>query len=211
MISVLIVDDHTVVRKGLESMLSAQKYGIEVVGEAGDGQSAIELAFKLRPDVILMDLSMPLMGGLEAIQAIKAQGCESGILVLSSFGDNERVTAAIRAGALGYLVKDSTPDELVNAIQAVSLGHFSLPKELSHALFGLPGDSTSQSPTSDLTAREEEVLSCLADGASNKEIAIRLGIGLTTVRTHVSSILRKLDLENRTQAALYARSQGLDE
>lgn len=212
MIRVLIVDDHIVVRKGLQSLLSSKRYSIDVVGEAGDGKEALEMAIKLTPDVILMDLQMPIMSGLEAIQAIMARQISTKILVLSSFGDDQQVTAAIKAGALGYLLKNSTPDELVNAIHTVALGQFSLPQELSRSLLGLMQEasaSSDQSTSSDLTTRELEVLGCLANGATNKEIALDLGISLTTVRTHVSSILHKLNLENRTQAALYARNHGL--
>jgi NarL family two-component system response regulator LiaR len=214
MIRLLIVDDHTVVRKGLRSLLSSEEYGIEVVGEAGDGGQAVQMALELQPDVILMDLQMPHTSGLQAIQIIKSEKLESRILVLSSFGEDERVAAAMRAGALGYLLKDSSPDELVSAIHAVALGHISLPKELSHSLLGAPREaspSDAESALANLTSRELDVLRCLAEGASNKDIAIQLAVSLTTVRTHVSSILRKLNLENRTQAALYARELGLND
>ena len=213
MIRVLIVDDHTVVRKGLQSLLSADKYDIQVVGDAGDGNQAVEMALALQPDVILMDLHMPRKSGLEAIQEITQQGLATRILVLTSFGEDERVAAALQAGALGYLLKDSSPDELVSAIHAVAMGHLSLPQQLSHAILGVQRPASSappESPLAELTARELDVLRCLAGGASNKEIASQLSVSLTTARTHVSSILRKLNLENRTQAALFAREQGLD-
>lgn len=208
MIRVLIVDDHTVVRKGLQSLLSSEKYGIEVVGEAGDGNQAVERALELQPDVILMDLQMPHKSGLEAILEIKQQIPRCRILVLSSFGEDQRVLTAMRSGALGYLLKDSSPDELVSAIHTVALGHLTVPQELSGSLMGIQQDkdtSPKESPASNLTSRELDVLRYLADGASNKEIANQLSLSLTTVRTHVSNILRKLNLENRTQAALYAR------
>jgi NarL family two-component system response regulator LiaR len=214
MIRVLIVDDHTVVRKGLQSLLSSEKYGIDVVGEAGDGNQAVEKALELRPDVILMDLQMPFKSGLEAIQEIQQHQLGCHILVLSSFGEDERVIAAIRSGALGYLLKDSSPDELVNAIHSVAMGHLTLPQELSYSLIQTPDQaipSSHDNPKENLTDRELDVLRLLADGASNKDIANQLSISLPTVRTHVSSILRKLDLENRTQAALYARDQDLIE
>jgi DNA-binding NarL/FixJ family response regulator len=214
MIRVLIVDDHTVVRKGLQSLLSSEKYDIQVVGDSGDGNQAVQMALELQPDVILMDLQMPHKSGLEAIQEIRHHGLAARILVLTSFGDDERVAAALRAGALGYLLKDSSPDELVSAIHAVALGHLSIPQELSSAILGgqrpmVP--SQGKNPLADLTAREVEVLRCLASGASNNEIASQLSVSLTTIRTHVSSILRKLNLENRTQAALFARQHGLDQ
>lgn len=214
MVRVLIVDDHLVVRKGLQSLLSAEKYDIEVIGDAGDGNQAVKMALELQPDVILMDLQMPYKSGLEAIQEIKQHGLAARILVLTSFGEDERVAAALRAGALGYLLKDSSPDELVSAIHAVALGHLSIPQELSRAILGVQrpvSSSPVESSFGDLTAREVDVLRCLANGASNKEIASQLSVNLTTVRTHVSSILRKLNLENRTQAALFARERGLVE
>jgi DNA-binding NarL/FixJ family response regulator len=212
MIKVLIVDDHMVVRKGLQSLLSSETYGIEVIGDAGDGNQAVQMALELRPDVILMDLQMPHKSGLEAIQEIKQRKLPSKILVLTSYGEDERVAAALSAGALGYLLKDSSPDELVNAIHSVALGHLSIPQDLAHAFLGsqeLKSTSLDESPFDELTPRELDVLRCLAYGASNKGIASQLSVSLTTARTHVSSILRKLNLENRTQAALYAQQHGL--
>ena len=214
MIKLLIVDDHTVVRKGLQALLSSEKYDIDVIGEASDGDQAIELAQKLQPDVILMDLQLPKKSGLEAIITLKNRKIESNILVLTSFGEDECVSAAMRAGALGYLLKESSPEELVSAIHAVALGHISIPKELSRSIMGAANESkreTVQSAAPELTNRERDVLLLIAAGASNKEIARRLSISQTTVRTHVSSILRKLDLDNRTQAALYARDHGLNQ
>jgi NarL family two-component system response regulator LiaR len=212
MIRVLIVDDHMVVRKGLQSLLSSEKYDIEVIGDAGDGNQAVQMALDLQPDVILMDLHMPQKSGLEAIQEIRQHNLATHILVLTSFGEDERVAAALRAGALGYLLKDSSPDELVSAIHSVALGHISIPQELSSFITGVQHPTSmppEESPFMELTAREMDVLRCLANGASNKEIASQLSVSLTTARTHVSSILRKLNLENRTQAALYARQHGL--
>jgi NarL family two-component system response regulator LiaR len=211
MIRLLIVDDHTVVRKGLLALLSPEQYGIDVLGEAKDGEQAVQMAFELQPDVILMDLQMPCMSGLQAIQKIKQRQPESRILVLSSYSDGDQVMAAVKAGALGYLLKESSPDELVHAIHSVALGHVCLPQELSASILGNLGVSPAPSSrdAEELTPRELDVLRCLASGVSNKEIAIQLDISLTTARTHVSSILRKLNLENRTQAALYARQHGL--
>ena len=212
MIRVLIVDDHTVVRKGLQSLLSGENYGIEVIGDAGDGDQAVQMALDLRPDVILMDLQMPHKSGLEAIQEIKQHRLDAHILVLTSFGEDERVAAALHAGAIGYLLKDSSPDELVSAIHAVALGHLSIPQELSYAILGIQrptSPSQLESPLAELTDRELDVLRCLAKGASNKEIASQLSISLTTVRTHVSNIISKLHLASRTQAALYALKEGL--
>jgi DNA-binding NarL/FixJ family response regulator len=212
MIRLLIVDDHHVVRKGLEALLSSEKYGIEVVGEASDGDQAVALALDLQPDVILMDLQMPKKSGLEAIRILRDYDLESNILVLTSFGEDDCVSAAMQAGALGYLLKDSSPDELVNAIHAVALGHISIPRELSGSIIGIPNGinpTSAELPGINLTEREKDVLQQIAQGASNKEIASRLSISQTTVRTHVSNILRKLNLENRTQAALFARNHDL--
>jgi NarL family two-component system response regulator LiaR len=209
LIRVLVVDDHTVVRKGLCSLLSS-KYGVEVVGEAGDGDEAIEKARDLRPDVILMDLLMPGKTGLEAILEIKRENPDARILVLTSFGEEAKVAAAVRAGALGFLLKESSPDELVHAIRSVHMGSLSLPQDLARKMMsGLYGLDSDEGPTEQLTSRELDVLKDIAEGMSNAEIAQDLTISFTTVRSHVPSILRKLDLSSRTQAALYAVEIGL--
>ena len=209
-IRVLIADDHTVVRKGLRALLSAEKYGIEVIGEAGNGEEAILKAEQLEPDVILMDLVMPGKTGLEAIVEIKQILPRARILVLTSFADDSNVTKAIRAGAYGFLLKDTSPDELVQTIRWVYADKLPLPQELTHILLG--GKAAEEEPDSmqqDLTPRELDVLQCIAQGMSNKQVAQKLSVSTTTVRSHVSSMIRKLNVENRTQLAIYARENDL--
>ena len=209
-IRVLIADDHTVVRKGLRALLSAEKYGIEVIGEAGNGEEAILKAEQLEPDVILMDLVMPGKTGLEAIVEIKQILPRARILVLTSFADDSNVTKAIRAGAYGFLLKDTSPDELVQTIRSVYADKLTLPQELTHILLG--GKAAEEEPDSmqqDLTPRELDVLQCIAQGMSNKQVAQKLSVSTTTVRSHVSSMIRKLNMENRTQLAIYARENDL--
>lgn len=204
-IRVLIVDDHTVVRRGLATLLSAPKYGVSVLGEAGDGLAAVEQTRTLRPDVILMDLFMPGTGGIEAARLIRRENQQVRILVLTSSGDEAQVLQALRAGANGYLLKDASPDELVNAIKSVFYGQLALPHGLAQKVI-LEAAGVSSKPDADpLTDRERDVIGCIVQGMSNKQIASELAISTTTVRTHVSNILRKLNLENRTQIALYAR------
>jgi NarL family two-component system response regulator LiaR len=208
-IRVLVVDDHTVVRKGLCALLSSPRYNIEVIGEAGDGAQAVAQARALRPDVILMDLLMPVKTGVEALQEIRAEDSEAKALILTSADDRAQVIAALKAGARGYILKDSAPDELIQAIEAVHAGKLLLPSDLAQkALFA---EADEASPPPDLTERELDVLRCLAQGMSNQAIADTLSISLYTVRSHVRNILGKLHLANRTQAALYARDKGLVE
>lgn len=209
LIRLLVVDDHTVVRKGLCSLLTV-KYGMEVVGEAADGVEAVDKAAKLQPDVTLMDLIMPRMTGLEAIIEIKKENPRARILVLTSFNEDAQIVAAIKAGAMGYVLKDASPDELIHTIRGVYMGKLSVSADRIQAvLAGAPNRAEEGMPGNELTAREVDVLRQLALGRSNQEIAEALSVGTTTVRTHVSSILRKLELENRTQAALYAIEAGL--
>jgi NarL family two-component system response regulator LiaR len=215
-IRVLVVDDHPVVRKGLCALLDSESYGIEVIGEASDGAMAVTQARALRPDVILLDLLMPIKSGLEALQEIRAADQDMRVLILTSAADRVLVLNALKAGANGYLLKDSSPDDLVQAIETVFAGKLILPTDLAQkALFTEVGSTPPSAEQSelppDLTPRELDVLRCLAQGMSNQEIADTLSIGLTTVRSHVRNILGKLQLANRTQAALYARDIGLDE
>jgi two-component system, NarL family, response regulator LiaR len=207
---VLVVDDHAVVRRGLCSLIIPRN-GMEVVGEAADGTEAVEKARSLRPDVIIMDLIMAPMGGLEAIGKIRSEDPGARILVLTSFGEESRVAPAISAGALGYVSKESSPDELFHAIREVASGHLTLPPVAARQLM----EDLRQQPRSQLalqnilTERETAVLRAVAEGLSNQEIADRLSISKATVRSHVSSVLAKLGLTSRTQAALYAVETGL--
>jgi NarL family two-component system response regulator LiaR len=206
---VLIVDDHLVVRTGIRALLALEP-DVEVVGEARDGAEAVVEAGRLRPDVILMDLVMPELDGIAAIAQIRAGQPDARILVLTSFEADEKVFPAIRAGALGYTLKDFGPAELVRAIQRVHRGESSLHPAIARRVLQELAHPPQRPPTSDpLTEREVEVLRLVAHGNSNHEIAAALGIGEGTVRVHVSNILSKLHLASRTQAALYALRQGL--
>jgi NarL family two-component system response regulator LiaR len=205
LIRVLIADDHYVVRQGLAALL-APRNGMEVVGEAANGREAVELARTLQPDVILMDMIMPEMTGPEAISLIKQENPNARILVLTSFGESKQVSAAIQAGALGYLLKDSSPDDLLHAIRSVHRGNLVLPQDLALALMQ---PRPAAAALDQLTERETDVLRLLAQGQSNQEIARNLSISATTVRSHVSMILMKLDVSNRTQAVLVAQERQL--
>jgi NarL family two-component system response regulator LiaR len=208
-VRVLIVDDHELVRQGFNALL-AVKPGVEVIGQAADGLEAVELARTLRPDVILMDLVMPRKDGIEATQEIKAKDPEARILIITSFDEDERVYQAIKAGALGYLLKDSSPDELMRAINDVCNGRLTLHPNIAGALIHELNQPSELPPTPDpLTEREEEILVLVAKGWSNQEIADHLVISERTVGAHVSNVLGKLHLANRTQAALYALRTGL--
>jgi len=209
LIRLLIADDHTIVRKGLCSLLTA-KYGIEVIGEAENGLEAVEKAREFQPDVILMDMMMPVMTGLEAIIEIRKENPEARILVLTSFGDDVQIIAAIKAGALGYLLKDSSPNELIHTIRSVYMGTFSVPVEMLQILMSEPQvESEKLPPGHDLTDREMDVLRELSRGSSNQAIADKLFVSTTTIRSHVHSIFQKLNLSNRTQVALFALELGL--
>ncbi len=208
-IRILITDDHSVVREGLRALIDTEP-GMELVGEAADGAEAVAKARSLHPDVILLDLVMPRMGGLEAIEEIKQDDPEARILVLTSFDEDEKVFQAIKSGALGYLLKDASPHELLRAIREVYRGEPSMQASIAHKVMRELHRTSNLPPTEEpLTSREVEVLQLVAQGLSNQEIADRLVISERTVRTHVSNILSKLYLANRTQAALYALREGL--
>lgn len=204
-IRLLIADDHHVVRRGLIFFLKTQQE-IEIVGEAKNGQEAVKLAEELKPDVILMDLVMPVMDGIEATRQIKQHNPAVKIMMLTSFSDHDHVIPAIEAGASGYQLKDVEPDELVRAIKQLLSGENQLhPKATTHLLTHLNNKNKEEkSPLDELTNRERDVLREIANGKSNKEIASSLFITEKTVKTHVSNILAKLDLSDRTQAALFA-------
>jgi NarL family two-component system response regulator LiaR len=208
-IRVLVADDHAIVRRGLCALLATEP-GIEVVGEAHDGREAVRQAQRFRPDVIVMDLVMPGTDGLEAIRRLQANQPEVRILVLTSFSGDDKVFPAVKAGALGYLLKDSEPEDLIQAIQQVCHGHSWLHPSIARKLlreFCQPAEQGSTRPA--LTRREMEVLRLVAVGQSNREISDHLTISEATVRTHVSNILSKLNLSSRTQATLYALREGL--
>jgi NarL family two-component system response regulator LiaR len=208
-IRVLIADDHAVVRRGLRMLIDV-KPGMEVAGEAVDGLEAVHLARSVQPDVILLDLVMPHKGGIEAIREIKQENPEARILVLTSFAEDDKVFPAIKAGALGYLLKDSSPEVLLEAIRQVYRGESSLHPTIARKLILELNQPPDLPPTEEpLTRREVEVLKLVAKGMTNQEISEALVIREGTVRVHVSNILDKLHLANRTQAALYALREGL--
>ena len=210
-IRLLICDDHAVVRRGLRSLVGV-KPEMELVGEAVDGEEAVTMAKKLKPDVIIMDLIMPRKDGVAAISEIKKKNPDAKILVLTSFSDDKNVFSAIKAGASGYLLKDSSPEDLLQAIDDVYHGKSSLHPVIAQKVIHEMHQPSDLPPTDDpLSEREVEVLRNVAQGMSNQEIAQTLEIKEGTVRIHVGNILNKLQLANRTQATLYALREGLAE
>jgi DNA-binding NarL/FixJ family response regulator len=217
-IRVLIVDDHAMVRQGLRTFLELQDTSllpIEVTGEAANGIEAVELARRTQPDIVLLDLVMPEMDGLQATSQIIACSPRSRVIILTSFGEEDKVLPAIRAGAQGYLLKDIPPSDLVRAVHEAYLGKVQLHPEIAKKLMAVvaakeePSASRTAARSGDgLTEREQEVLHLIADGLNNREIAEKLVISEKTVKTHVSSILGKLGLADRTQAAIYALRHG---
>jgi len=203
-IRVLIADDHQVVREGLQMILAESDGEIVVVGEASDGEEAVLLATAVKPDVVLMDLSMPRVDGLEATRRLREAGIESRVLILTSFADGEGVRDAIRAGVTGYLMKDVLKAELLAAIRLAADGVPTLhPRAQQHLMRGIAEPET-PSPFTALTPRERDVLALLARGESNKRIAAALNLSIGTVKGYVSAIFEKLGVEDRTQAALLA-------
>lgn len=207
-ISVLIVDDHPVVRQGLRDFLQLQE-DLDVVGEAADGVEALEKVGELLPDVVLIDLVMPKMDGITTIREIRALSPSTHILVLTGFSEDDKVFPAIKAGAHGYLMKDIRPSDLAESIRSVYRGEPSLHPEIARKLMEQLSKSEADIAEEKLTLRETEVLRLIARGHSNKEIAATLAISEKTVKTHVSNILQKLHLSDRTQAALYAIRQRI--
>jgi NarL family two-component system response regulator LiaR len=209
-IRIVIADDHTIVRKGIRAVLRNLP-DIEVVGEASNGWEAIAKVGELQPDVVLMDLVMPGMDGIEATRQIRAISPDTKVIVLTSFSDDDKVFPAIKAGAAGYLLKDVSPPDLAQAIQAAHRGETPLHPDITTRLmnqFVSPGVEPAP-VSSELTPRELEVLGLIAQGMNNRQIALALTISEKTVKTHVSNILGKLRLADRTQAAIYAYKHGL--
>ena len=196
-IRVLIVDDHPAVRRGLRNFLELTA-DLEVVGEAADGETALELIERTAPDVVLLDMVLPGMDGLAVLHELHRRGLPARVLVVTSYTDRRRLLPAVRAGARGYLSKDVDPHALAAAVRAVAAGHLLLEPDAAEALLGAPVAAPA------LTARERDVLALIADGRSNREIARSLILSEKTVKTHVSNILLKLGLADRTQAAVYA-------
>ena len=205
MIRIIIVDDHAVVRQGLRFLLEQQP-DISVVGECGDGEQAVALASTLLPDVILLDLLMPKMDGMTAVREIKRITPTTQIIILTSYYEDDQIFSVIKAGALSYLLKDSSPQELVAAVRAAARGESTLHPMVAAKVLR---EMQQQSPLDELTPRERDVLILIAHGRSNHEIAVELSIGEQTVKTHVSNILSKLHLADRTQAAIYALQKRL--
>lgn len=201
-IRVLIADDHAVVREGLRSFFELQE-DMEVVGEAADGAEAVALAGELRPDVVLMDLVMPNLNGVEAMRQLREQAPATRAIVLTSFLDEDQVLPAIRAGAAGYLLKNVEPQELARAVRAAHAGEALIDPTVAARLVDTLADEKVDDRYESLTGREREVLDLIGDGLSNKRIALELGVAEKTVKTHVTHVLAKLGLADRTQAALY--------
>ena len=201
MIRVLLVDDHRLVRAGLTSLL-ATAAGVEVVGEAADGAHALEQVAATRPDVVLMDLSMPVMDGVTATRALRTRHPETRVVVLSSFSDRSRVREAVAAGATGYVLKDCTPDELLSAVRSAADGHAPLDPRVAGAL--LPGRDTA-SPAELLSERDQQVLRLAGKGLANKQIGRELGTSERTVKGHLGNVFRRIGVTDRTSAALWAR------
>jgi len=209
-VRVLLADDHEVVREGLRAILAEAAGEVLVVGEAASGEQAVRLAAALRPDVVLMDLLMPGMDGIEATRQLREHRPHTGVIILTSFADDARVREAVRAGAIGYLMKDVRKAQLVDAIRAAARGLPTLHPEAQRRLMREVAESPAPSPFAALTPRELDVLRLLARGESNKRIAGTLNLSLGTVKGYVSAIFDKLGVDDRTQAALFAHKHGLD-
>src|SRR4051812_10895713 len=207
-IRILIADDHAVVRVGLRALVSSEQ-DIQVVGEAAEGNSAVAQARALQPDVLLLDLMMPGKHGVQVIEELTEAAPQVRVLVLTTFVDDEQLFPALRAGAVGYLLKESRPAELIQAIRDVAEGKPALDASIARRVLQGLAQPPSAPATEALTEREADVIVLVAEGRSNKEIASRLNLSERTVRSHVSRILAKLDLSSRTQAALYALQTGI--
>jgi DNA-binding NarL/FixJ family response regulator len=204
-IRVAVVDDHTIVRNGLVALLGAHA-DLEIVGAVGDGEAAVTLCVEQRPDVVLMDLSMPGVGGIEATRRIAAEAPGVQVVVLTSFMDRERIVQALSAGAIGYLLKDAEPEELIRGIHTAARGESPLDPRAARTMLGA---QRAPDPLDVLTDREREVLVLVADGLPNKQIGRRLEISEKTVKAHLTSIFRAIGVTDRMQAGLWARRHGL--
>jgi len=209
-ISLLIVDDHAIVRQGLRTLLELMP-DITIAGEAANGAAAVEMVSRLHPDVVLMDLVMPVMDGIQAARQITQLGLGTRVIALTSFMEDEQIVPAIQAGATSFLLKDVSPDDLVEAIRAAYRGETRLHPNVARKLMDQVASPRAAPAAADLTGRELEVLSLVARGMSNRQIAENLVISEKTVKTHISSLLGKLSLEDRTQLAIYALKNGLAE
>jgi len=209
LIRILIVDDHTIVRDGLQALISAEP-GMQVIGVGSDGVEAVEKARTLDPDVILLDLFMPRKDGVQATTEIKKNNSAARILILTSFAEDHQVFSAIKAGAMGYMMKDSSSDDLIQAIRDVYQNKPALQPAIARKLMrDIQGETALSQTEGALTEREIEILQMVAQGRTNQQIADELFLSERTVRTHITNILAKLRLENRTQAALYALREGI--
>lgn len=204
----MIVDDHEIVRQGLSTFLELQD-DIDIVASVGDGIEAVEKAEQFRPDIVLMDLEMPKMDGIEATKKIIALNPETKIIVLTSFATDDKIIPAIKAGASGYELKDVSSDQLIKAIRLTYKGETHLHPKIAQKLMRNVANGNEKSESGELTEREQEVLKQIASGLDNRQISKELSISEKTVKTHISNILFKLDLDSRTQAAIYAIKKGL--
>ncbi|MFL6289127.1 MAG: response regulator [Actinomycetes bacterium] len=208
MITVLVVDDHSMVRAGLQQLLASAS-DIEVLGSAENGSQAVELAAKVRPNVVLMDLQMPVMDGVQATAALREESPDSAVVIVTSFSDRERIIGAVDAGAVGYLLKDASPDEILAGVRAAARGESPLHPRAARELLSARSESPSRADI-ELTARETEVLVLVRAGLSNKQIARRLGITERTVKAHLTSCFQRIGVVDRTQAALWAARNGIE-
>jgi DNA-binding NarL/FixJ family response regulator len=207
MIRVLVVDDHAMVRAGLKQLLASTS-DIEVVGLAANGAEAVELAAQVRPDVVLMDLQMPVMDGVAATAALRDANPEVSVVIVTSFSDRDRIVGALDAGAVGYLLKDASPDDLLAGVRAAARGESPLDPKAARELLTARSETPTRAPV-DLTARETEVLGLVREGLSNKQIARRLGITERTVKAHLTSCFQRIGVLDRTQAAVWAERNGI--
>lgn len=207
-ITVVIADDHSLVRQGIKQIIELEE-GIKVVGEASNGEEAVRIISELRPNIALLDINMPLLNGIKTIQKLKSIGCESKIIMLTIHTEKEYLVEAVQFGASGYVLKDADANVLIDAIKKVNSGQTHIPSSLATELIKGFSSATQKEEDGELTERETEVLKAIAEGMSNKEIASFLYISEKTVKNHISNIFRKLNISDRTQAAIYAIKRGI--